>query len=216
MNVLIIDDHPLFRQGLKALLSALDPSLDALDVNNILEVKALHASGYTPELVLLDMNLPDVSRVEALHDVKALFEAASVVVISADEDPVLIRSAIEAGAAGYIPKTTDAAVTIHALRLVLSNGIYLPAAALGALSSAPSSAARAAAEMPEFSPRQHAVLRCLLQGKSNKVIARELHMAQGTVKAHLWAVYQAMGVNSRTQAMYRAHELGLFSSTSTT
>lgn len=213
MNVLIVDDHPLFRQGLRALLSALDPSLDALDVSDILEVKALHASGYTPELVLLDMNLPGVKRVEALHDVKALFEAACVVVISADEDPSLIRSAIEAGAAGYIPKTTDATVTVQALRLVLSNGIYLPAAALGTLSDTPSNAARAAADAPDFSPRQHAVLRCLLQGKANKVIARELHMAEGTVKAHLWAVYQAMGVNSRTQAMYRAHELGLFSST---
>ncbi|MDQ0036690.1 DNA-binding NarL/FixJ family response regulator [Variovorax boronicumulans] len=211
MHVLIVDDHPLFRQGLRALLSALDPGLETTDVSAVPDVRALHAAGYRPELVLLDMNLPGVSKMDALRDVKALFDEASVVVVSADEDPTLIRSAIDAGAAGYIPKTTDATITIQALRLVLSDGIYLPSIALDALPEAPVRVVPPAGSEPgEFSPRQRAVLRCLLQGKANKVIARELDMAEGTVKAHLWAVYQALGVNSRTQAMYRAHELGIF------
>ena len=209
MRVLIVDDHPLFRQGLRALLSAIDPSLDATDVGNVLEAKALHAVGYQPELVLLDMNLPGASRMDALGEVKALFEAASVVVVSAEEDPALIRSAIDAGAAGYIPKTTDSKITVQALRLVLADGVYLPALALDA--SRRHEPRRSGDDaMPELSPRQTAVLRCLLQGKPNKIIARELNMAEGTVKAHLWAVYQALGVHSRTQAMYRAHGLGLF------
>lgn len=210
MHVLIVDDHPLFRQGLRALLSALDPDLETSDVSAVSDVRALHAAGYRPELVLLDMNLPGVSKMDALHDVKELFEAACVVVVSADEDPKLIRSAIDGGAAGYIPKTTDPAITIQALRLVLSNGIYLPSIALDVPLEAPERVLHAGGEPGDFSPRQRAVLRCLLQGKANKVIARELDMAEGTVKAHLWAVYQALGVNSRTQAMYRAHELGLF------
>ncbi len=214
MHVLIVDDHPLFRQGLRALLSALDPSIEAADVSAVPDVRALHAAGYQPELVLLDMNLPGISKLDALRDVKALFESACVVVVSADEDPVLIRSVIEAGAAGYIPKTTDAAITIQALRLVLSNGIYLPSIALDHALEAPYPANTASSDASSFSPRQRAVLRCLLQGKANKVIARELDMAEGTVKAHLWAVYQALGVNSRTQAMYRAHELGLFAQVS--
>lgn len=208
MRVLIVDDHPLFRQGLRALLSAIDPGLDATDVGSVLEAKALQAVGYQPELVLLDMNLPGASRLDALAEIKALFEAASVVVVSADEDPVLIRSAIDAGAAGYIPKTTDAKITVQALRLVLADGIYLPALALDATRRHEPRASDNA--MPELSPRQTDVLRCLLQGKPNKIIARELNMAEGTVKAHLWAVYQALGVHSRTQAMYRAHGLGLF------
>ncbi|MES2531117.1 MAG: response regulator transcription factor [Pseudomonadota bacterium] len=214
MHVLIVDDHPLFRQGLRALLSALDPSIEAADVSAVPDVRELHAAGYQPELVLLDMNLPGISKLEALHDVKSLFESACVVVVSADEDPVLIRSVIEAGAAGYIPKTTDAGITIQALRLVLSNGIYLPAIALDSLADTPFPETRETGDADAFSPRQRAVLRCLLQGKANKVIARELDMAEGTVKAHLWAVYQALGVNSRTQAMYRAHELGLFTQVS--
>ncbi len=207
MRVLIVDDHPLFCQGLRALLSAIDPALDATDVGSVMEAKALQVAGYQPELVLLDMNLPGASRLDALREVKTSFEAASVVVVSADEEPALIRSAIDAGAAGYIPKTTDAKVTVQALRLVLANGVYLPALAID--NSTPRDEARSSRDMPDLSPRQMAVLRCLLQGKPNKIIARELNMAEGTVKAHLWAVYQTLSVHSRTQAMYRVHELGL-------
>ena len=154
------------------------------------------------------MNLPGTSRLDALRQVKAACEAASVVVVSGDEDPVLIRSAVDEGAAGYIPKTSDASLTIQALRLVLANGIYLPRAALTAGGDVRSSAESSkAGGRPEFSGRQLAVLKCLLQGKANKVIARELDIAEGTVKAHLGAIYQGLGVNSRAQAMYRVHEL---------
>ncbi len=209
MHILIVDDHPLFREGLKTLLTALEPAVRISDAGTVAQAIALAAVD-APDLILLDMNLPGTSRLDALRQVKAAHEAASVVVVSADEDPVLIRSAIDEGAAGYIPKTSDASLTIQALRLVLANGIYLPRAALtggDAHSSAESSKAKG---LPEFSGRQLAVLKCLLQGKANKVIARELDIAEGTVKAHLWAIYQALGVNSRAQAMYRVHELHMF------
>ena len=209
MHILIVDDHPLFREGLKTLLIALEPAVRISDAGTVAQAIALAAVD-APDLILLDMNLPGTSRLDALRQVKAAHEAASVVVVSADEDPVLIRSAVDEGAAGYIPKTSDASLTIQALRLVLANGIYLPRAALtggAAHSSAESSKAK---DLPEFSGRQLAVLKCLLQGKANKVIARELDIAEGTVKAHLWAIYQALGVNSRAQAMYRVHELHMF------
>jgi DNA-binding NarL/FixJ family response regulator len=209
MHILIVDDHPLFREGLKTLLTALEPAVRISDAGTVAQAIALAAVD-APDLVLLDMNLPGTSRLDALRQVKAAHEAASVVVISADEDPVLIRSAVDEGAAGYIPKTSDASLTIQALRLVLANGIYLPRAALtgGDSHSCPESSK--AQGLPEFSGRQLAVLKCLLQGKANKVIARELDIAEGTVKAHLWAIYQALGVNSRAQAMYRVHELHMF------
>lgn len=211
MHILIVDDHPLFREGLKTLLAALEPGVRVSDAGSVAEAVALKGDD-APDLVLLDMNLPGTSRLDALRQVKAAHEGAAVVVVSGDENPLLIRSAVDAGAAGYIPKSTDASLTIQALRLVLANGIYLPRAALtasganGASTSQPSSAAGS----PEFSERQLTVLKCLLQGKANKVIARELGIAEGTVKAHLWAIYQALGVNSRAQAMYRVHELHLF------
>jgi len=212
MHILIVDDHPLFREGLKTLLTALEPSVRISDAGTVAEAITVSA-GDAPDLILLDMSLPGLSRLDALREVKAAYETASVVVVSGDEDPVLIRKAIDEGAAGYIPKTTDASLTIQALRLVLANGIYLPRAALTRAGGAglPSmSESSKAGGAPEFSGRQLAVLKCLLQGKSNKVIARELEIAEGTVKAHLWAIYQALGVNSRAQAMYRVHELQMF------
>jgi DNA-binding NarL/FixJ family response regulator len=209
MHILIVDDHPLFREGLKTLLTALEPAVRISDAGTVAQAIALAAVD-APDLILLDMNLPGTSRLDALRQVKAAHEAASVVVVSADEDPVLIRSAVDAGAAGYIPKTSDASLTIQALRLVLANGIYLPRAALTGGNSSSSAESSKAQGLPDFSGRQLAVLRCLLQGKANKVIARELDIAEGTVKAHLWAIYQALGVNSRAQAMYRVHELHMF------
>jgi DNA-binding NarL/FixJ family response regulator len=198
----------LFREGLKTLLTALEPAVRISNAGSVAEAIALSLAD-APDLILLDMNLPGPSRLDALRQVKAAHEAASVVVVSGDEDPVLIRKAVEEGAAGYIPKTTDASLTIQALRLVLANGIYLPRAALIAgAEGRPSEPSKA--DAPEFSGRQLEVLKRMLQGKANKVIARELDIAEGTVKAHLWSIYQAFGVNSRGQAMYRVHELHMF------
>jgi DNA-binding NarL/FixJ family response regulator len=213
MHILIVDDHPLFREGLKTLLTALEPGVRISDAGSVAEAITLSAAD-APDLILLDMNLPGPSRLDALRQVKAANETASVVVVSGDEDPLLIRKAVDEGAAGYIPKTTDASLTIQALRLVLANGIYLPRAALSAGGEVRSSSAESAkaGAPPEFSGRQLAVLKCLLQGKANKVIARELDIAEGTVKAHLWSIYQALGVNSRAQALYRVHELHMFDS----
>lgn len=219
MRVLLIDDHPLFREGLKGLLLGLEPSVQVEQAGSVDAAEALQGQAF--DLVLMDLHMPGSQGMEALSRTKALFEASAVVVVSGDESPSTIQRAIQHGAAGYVPKTTDPSVTIQALRLVLVQGTYLPPEALrqpGAGVDAPPAApepAPTSASSPnwpqELSPRQLAVLRCLLQGKPNKVIAREIGIAEGTVKAHLWAVYQLLGVNNRAQAMYRAHELQLFS-----
>lgn len=207
MNVLIVDDHPLYREGVKALLFGLDPATVVMGVSRVSEAAGAVGSQRI-DLVLLDMNLPGTSRLEALSEVKALFEGASVVAVSGEEDPTLVLATIDAGASGFIPKSTDPAITIQALRLVLAHGVYLPPMALrhAAQRASPTAAPQG---MPSLSDKQRAVLQRLLQGKANKVIARELDIAEGTVKAHLWAVYQTLGVNSRSQAMCKAYELGL-------
>jgi len=213
MRVLLVDDHPLFREGLKGLLLGLDPAVLVEQAGSVAQAEALQ--GQTFDLVLMDLQMPGTQGMETLTRIKALFEASAVVVVSGDESPTTIQRAIQHGAAGYVPKTTDPSVTIQALRLVLAQGTYLPPEALRqpgqALESAPAAPNTAPNWPQELSPRQLAVLRCLLQGKPNKVIAREIGIAEGTVKAHLWAVYQLLGVNNRAQAMYRAHELQLFS-----
>jgi DNA-binding NarL/FixJ family response regulator len=211
MHVLIVDDHPLYREGVKALLMGMDPTVTTCDAGSVDEALAL--AGQAIDLVLLDMNLPGVNRVDAIRSVKAVFEHIPVVVLSAEEDPRLVRATIEAGAAGYVPKGTDINLTMQALRVVLARGIYLPAhLLLPSLASpaAPAQPSRAGSGKPQLSEAQQVVFQGLLRGESNKVIARKVGIAEGTVKAHLWSIYQLLGVNTRTQAMYRAHELGWF------
>lgn len=223
MRALIVDDHPLFREGLKTLLAGLCPELEAHEAASVSEAldmaQAVQISGTAEfDLILLDLGLPDCAGLQALEQVKPAFESAAVVVISTDEDPQLIRDALNLGAAGYVPKTTGFEVTKHALQLVLAHGTYLPPGAIRAWAGMPGSPARnddggdgrgARDVAASLSDKQWDVLRALMQGKPNKVIARDLGLAEGTVKAHLWAVYQLLGVNTRTQAVYRAHELGL-------
>jgi DNA-binding NarL/FixJ family response regulator len=213
MRVLIVDDHPLFRAGLKALVFELDSEIETAEAATLRDVQDAHDRGESFDLILLDMNLPDGNGVEALARVKGAFEAIPVVVMSAIEDPALIRDAIDQGACGYIPKTTNPTVTVHALRLVLAHGIYLPPVVLRS-SERPSSKLSKpdshAPPPPTLSERQLEVLQRLLHGKPNKIIARELAISEGTVKAHLAAIYQFLNVTTRTQALYRAHELGLF------
>jgi DNA-binding NarL/FixJ family response regulator len=209
MRALIIDDHPLYRAGVRALLAGLQPDLITVDVANVAEALQ-HANlpdGF--DLVLLDMNLPGINRLEALKQIKAAFETASVVVVSGEEEPSLMLATIEAGAAGFIPKSTNPEITMHALRLVLAHGTYLPVNALRDYAEPAMHRGSEGNLATQLSERQRAVLLHMLQGKANKVIARELDIAEGTVKAHLWSVYQMLGVTSRSQAMCRVHALGL-------
>jgi DNA-binding NarL/FixJ family response regulator len=201
MHVIIVDDHPLLIKGLEALLAELDRSVTTRGARSVQE--ALQAAADTPpNLVLLDLNLPGMRDLDALVHVRSALSSTPIVVVSANDSPEYIWKAVELGAAGYITKDTDQALMINALRVVLSSGVYLPPHALRSEGASPAAA-------PVLSDRQISVLRRLLQGKSNKVIARDLAIAEGTVKAHLWSIYQALGVSSRLQAMAKAHELRL-------
>lgn len=210
MRVLIIDDHPLYRNALTALLCGLDAAVETVGVATVDEARQAAPALGGLDLILLDMNLPGASRLDALRQVKQLFDHVTVVVVSGDEDPDLILQTVDAGAAGYILKTTDPLLATQALRLVLAQGVYLPDSVLRQRARVVNE--KSPSLLPALTDKQRSVLRLLLQGKANKVIARELDIAEGTVKAHLWAVYQTLGVRSRSQAMCRAFELGLLNS----
>lgn len=207
MHVLIVDDHPLYRKGVQALLFELDSSIVTTGAGNLDEAFAV-AVHSPPDLVLLDLAMPGVSGLQALTRMKDGLPAVPFIVVSADENPQMIWSAIELGAAGYIPKDTDQSLTIQALQLVLARGVYIPPHALrhqyvaGSTDGTPGKSSA-----PSFSARQLTVLKGLLQGKTNKAIARDLNVAEGTIKAHLSAIYEALGVNTRLNAMIRAHEM---------
>lgn len=209
MRVLIVDDHPLFRQGMKALLLGLDATIDCAEAGNVESAVQLGVDGTCFDLVLLDLGLPGLRGLDALAEIIRTFDNAAVVVVSGEEAPTLVRDAISAGAAGYVPKSTDPSVTLQALRLVIANGTYLPPIALVGFGGHAEPPEGSGQSTPKLSPRQLEILRLLLQGQSNKAIARRLDIAEGTVKAHLWAVYQALGVSSRGQAMFKVHQLGL-------
>jgi DNA-binding NarL/FixJ family response regulator len=210
MNILLIDDHALFREGLKFLLRSLDAALEVDEAGDC--AKALeHASRRAYDLVLLDLKMPGVAGLDALAALREAIPAAPLVVLSGEDNPGVVRAAIERGAMGFIPKSSTPEVLIQALRLVLARGVYLPPAVLDA--------ARAPAALPEqpsadrvlpgLTPRQMDVLRCVIQGKSNKIIARELDVSEGTVKAHLSSVLRALDARNRTEAVYAAAKLGL-------
>jgi DNA-binding NarL/FixJ family response regulator len=204
VQVLIVDDHPLFRAGLEGLVRSICGDAEVLQAACLASARACGRQDF--DLVLLDLHLPGTDPSVSLSQARELFETACLVVVSGQDDATTIHDCISRGAAGFIPKDTEPGLTEQALRLVLADGIYLPPKAF----RAPQRAEPPGRIAPQLSPRQHAVLRSLLQGKSNKLIAREIGIAEGTVKAHLWSVYQVLGVQSRAQAMYVAHQLGMF------
>ena len=213
MNILLIDDHPLLRGGMRYLLRSLDADLEMDEANDGTQALNLVAAR-TYDLVLLDLRMPGLNGMDALAALRAAIPGTPLVVLSAEEDPGVVRAAIDAGAMGFIPKSSTPEVLIQALRLVLAQGVYLPATVLDA--AYPASAPLSSADqkpgkgvLPGLTPRQMDVLRCIIKGKPNKVIARELDVSEGTVKAHLSAVFLALGVHNRTEAVYAAAKLGL-------
>lgn len=204
MNILIIDDHPIFREGLRQLLKALDESVDifqAADYDQALQQASEHSD---LDLVLLDLNLPGKDGFITLASLASQCPLLPVVVVSGSSDRSDIQRSLEMGAVGYIPKNTGSAVMINALRLVLSGGIYIPQELA---QQATTSLDREG--VPDLTPRQHQILALLIQGYSNKAIAKQIQLAETTVKMHVTSIFKALGVTNRTQAVMAAEKLGL-------
>jgi DNA-binding NarL/FixJ family response regulator len=209
LHALLIDDHALFRQGLKFLLSDLDQGINFLEADSCEAALALPRENKV-DLVLLDMGLPGLKGIDALHAIRQSYESSIVVVLSSEDSPASIRRVIEHGAAGFIPKSSTPPVFIAALRLILAGGTYLPAHALHTEPEQVPCVAEARRPLIHgLSERQVEVLLKAIQGKANKVIAKEMDLAEGTIKAHLSAAFRALGVQNRTEAVFAAARLGL-------
>lgn len=208
MKLLLVDDHPLFRSGLMYLLRTLDSQLQVDEAGNCNQ--ALARAGEDYDLVLLDLKMPGVNGLDALSAIRSSFPQSPAVVLSAEDDPRLVRQAIDSGAMGYIPKSSTPDVMIQALRLILARGVYLPPSVLNAEVEGPKPGGAAAADSIDgLSPRQMEVLRLVIQGKPNKVIASALDISEATVKAHLSGVLRALGARNRTEVVYAAAKMGL-------
>lgn len=208
MKVLLIDDHALFRDALSLLITQRLPGLALLQAGSMNE--ALQVLQATPDvtLALLDLGLPDSQGLDSLARLREAAPLVTAVVLSADARRQTIIAAIEAGAAGFIPKTAQGSVLDDALRLVLDGGVYVPREALDTPDAPRTGPSQAPAAL-DLSPRQRDVLRLLIEGKSNKLISRELDLAESTVKTHLGAIFRRLEVNSRTKAVLAVARLGL-------
>lgn len=210
MILLLVDDHALFREGLKFLLRGLDDEL-VIDEAESCAAATARQGQFSYDLILLDLNLPGVGGLEALAAMRAAYPQTPVVVLSGEDDPRTIRATIEQGAMGFVPKSSTPEILIQALKLILARGVYLPVSALDGEAVPVPHAAResSAAVLAGLSARQLEVLRCVIQGQPNKLIARNLALSESTVKAHLSAVFRALGAHNRTEAVYAAAKLGL-------
>ena len=213
MNILLVDDHALFREGLKFLLRGLDTGVQLDEAGTCAEALE-RAASRSYDLVLLDLKLPGRDGLDALAALREALPEVPVVVLSGEDDPPMIRATIQRGAMGFIPKASTPEVLVQALRLVLAHSVYLPPAALegneaSTLPRAADPVGRSDATLLGITQRQLEVLRCVIQGKTNKVIARELDISDGTVKQHLSDVLLRLGVKNRTEAVYAAAKLGL-------
>lgn len=214
MNVLLIDDHEIVWDGTHRLLERLVAELQPRQpfsfaaVRDVAAACALPSAGF--DLVLLDYHLPGVAGLSALQAVKGHFEATPVCMQSAESSPQRVREVIEAGAAGFIPKSYRLGEMEAALRVVLRHRVYLPAEFLMADAATRSNDSELLPrdEMARFletelSPRQRQVLALAVRGVPIKLISRELGIAEGTVKVHLSMVYRALGARNRTDALCR-------------
>lgn len=213
MKVLIADDHGLYRAGLGFLLK------DRLGVDEVIEVgsldEALDVLALDPgiDLALFDLSMPGMAGPDSLGAVKAAYPASNIAVISGGENRENVLKSISAGLSGYIPKSLSDDEIAKALEMMLRGYIFVPTfmATTAEAPSPPRQTERAGpmhpAPLDELTPRQRDVLHYILQGRSNKEIARELDIAEGTVKIHLAALFVHFGAHNRTELATRAQGL---------
>lgn len=202
---LLVDDHALFADALGLLIAHRHPGVALLSASSLAAAQAALRAQPELSLVLLDLNLSDSRGLDTLHRLREQAPLARVIVLSADDRRETVLAALEAGAAGFIPKTADSAALDQALRSVLSGAVYLPPGLDD--DTEPLDAAEDSA-WPPLTSRQVDVFRCLVNGLPNKLIARELSLSDSTVKTHVQAIYDRLGVTSRAQVVLLAARHG--------
>jgi DNA-binding NarL/FixJ family response regulator len=206
MKILVADDHALFREGMRHVLADLEERIEVFEAANSRAALDCARLDEDLDLVLLDLNMPDMDGFEALTLFCERYPALPVVILSASNSKREMRRALDMGALGFIPKDSTGAVVLSALRLVLSGGIYVPPSLVAAENAA---TAMGQGGLARLTNRQHQVLALLAEGKTNKEIANELELVEATVKMHVTAIMRALDVSNRTQAVVVAERLGL-------
>ena len=230
MKILIADDHRLIVEAVKSKLSELGPDVVFMSAMTVEELYDRAADD--PDLAVVDLNMPGANGQAHIDELRRRYPKLPVIVLSGDDHPAVMRSALERGVLGFIPKAYSPDIMISAVRLVLAGGMYVPPMMLSALPPAlidipvdatpgndteprvPSDIvrgdgdARALAHLRNvLTERQVDVLQLLSQGKPNKLIGRSLGISEGTVKINLAAIFRALNVRNRTEAVLAAQTL---------
>ena len=204
-RLVIADDHPLFRGALREAVSGLFARAEIGEAGTFEEMTGLleRGGGADIDLILLDLRMPGARGFSGLMYLRAQYPAVPIVVVSANDDPAVIRRCMEFGASGFIPKTLGAEALRAAIAAVLRGEVWTPPD-VDLSRGADTESAALIARLSSLTPQQVRVLMMLSGGLLNKQIAFELGVSEATVKAHVSAILQKLGVDSRTQAVIAA------------
>jgi DNA-binding NarL/FixJ family response regulator len=206
--LVIADDHPLFRGALREAVSGLFEDAEIAEAGSFDDVAKLLERGADVDLILLDLTMPGVRGFSGLMYLRAQYPSVPIVVVSANDDPAVIRRCMDFGASGFIPKTLGIEAMRDAIAKVFEGGVWTPPDIdLGGGSD--TETADLMARLASLTPQQVRVLMMLSEGLLNKQIAYELDVSEATVKAHVSAILQKLGVESRTQAVIAAAKIEL-------
>jgi DNA-binding NarL/FixJ family response regulator len=205
---MIVDDHPLFREGLRALLAQQSDFALVGEANTLASAMRL-AHDVQPDVILMDLSLPDGQGIEATRQIVAQQPQIHVIALTVHDEPEMLAAMAAAGAHGYILKGTRAAELIRAVRTVAATGVTLSPEVLPDLLTQYRRLAQTAEAAPRLSAREQEILRLIAAGAVNREIAARLALSPQTVKNCLSVIYEKLGVGNRTGAVVAAIEKGL-------
>lgn len=208
-KLIVADDHPLFREALNAAIRNCVSDVTIVEAESLGTLQTAVADNPDADLLLLDLNMPGVSGFSALAWIRNNHPSLPTVIVSALDDPGVIRRAIHHGASGFIPKSSGIGIIEAGVRAVLDGDVWVPSEIDLSDDGMDSDEESAAAALSSLTPHQFRVLMMLGDGLLNKQIAYELGVSEATIKAHLTAIFRKMGVNNRTQAILAVQQLQL-------
>jgi DNA-binding NarL/FixJ family response regulator len=216
MKILLADDHALIRSGLRSELAALAEAIDFVEAWNAETLLRMFEQHRDLDLALVDMTMPGMEGARTVGALRTQYPAVPLVVVSGLNDAKQVQEILRAGAVGFIPKSAVGQLVLPAIRLVLAGGQYLPPQLMSTLEAAEAAAAaqdpavRKPAEsirVEALSPRQEEVFALMATGLSNKMIARQLNISEGTVKSHIATIFDVLRVHNRVSAIAEARNL---------
>ena len=206
---IIVDDHPLFRGALAQVLAGSFKGASIEEAGSYEALIPMLATGVEPDIVFLDLAMPGIQGLAGLMSLKAEFPALPVIIVSATEDALTIQRGLDCGASGYVPKSQPVDKIRQAVTAVLNGNVWVPEGLDPAGTATDAATRQVLGRLSTLTPQQLRVLGMLGEGLLNKQIAFKLNVSEATIKAHVSAILQKLGVDSRTQAVIAINKCGL-------